>query len=174
MTTLTGISHIATNTPDLERFRRFYEGVLGLRMALTARLDHPPYLRHAALFVTDGVIIHVFEVPGYDPQADGIGTEIGHRGRIDHFGLMVADEEALEALAARCAAAGASDGEIRRFGPYLSVYVEDPDGLALEINCLRQDLDAVANELGEVEEIGVEDWLERLVAANDAAAALSA
>ena len=26
------VDHIAVNTPDLDRFRRFYEGVLGLRI----------------------------------------------------------------------------------------------------------------------------------------------
>jgi hypothetical protein len=37
-----GISHVALNTADLDRFRRFYEGTLGLRPAMIARMAHPP------------------------------------------------------------------------------------------------------------------------------------
>ena len=84
MSGINGVSHIALNTADMGRFRRFYEGVLGLRMGVTAVLDHPPFLRHATFHVTDGLALHVFEVPGYDPAAQGIGTDLGPRGRVVH------------------------------------------------------------------------------------------
>ena len=90
MTTITGFSHVAVNTADLPRFRRFYEGLLGIPMGVTFRMDHPPFLRHATFHLDGPVVLHVFEVPGYDPAADGIGTDIGQRGRIDHFGYDVA------------------------------------------------------------------------------------
>ena len=135
LTAISGVGHIALNTPDLDRFRRFYEDLLGLRLVIQLRMDHPPHLRHAALLAGERTVLHVFEVPGYDPEADGIGTEIGQRGRIDHFGLQVRDRAALEEIAARLAAAGASDGVIRPLGPSQQVFFRDPDGLACEVSC---------------------------------------
>jgi catechol 2,3-dioxygenase-like lactoylglutathione lyase family enzyme len=162
MTTITGFSHVAVNTADLPRFRRFYEGLLGVPMGVTMRMDHPPYLRHATFHLDDPVVLHVFEVPGYDPVGDGIGAEIGQRGRIDHFGLQVADEAALRAVADRLRAAGATDGEVRSFGPVLSVHVTDPDGLELELNCPNLAFD-LATSTTPVEEVGVSDWLDRVL-----------
>jgi catechol 2,3-dioxygenase-like lactoylglutathione lyase family enzyme len=157
--TIRGVGHIAVNTSDLDRFRRFYEGLLGLRLVIQLRMDHPPHLRHAALLAGDRTVLHVFEVPGYDPQADGIGTEMGERGRIDHFGFEVRDRAALEDIAARLAAAGAGDGVIRPLGPTLSVFFRDPDGLACEVTCMDPTwvsdlLDRIAG--GHADELGVE------------------
>lgn len=161
-TTISGLSHVAVNTADLQRFRRFYEGLLGIPMGVTMRMDHPPYLRHATFHLDGPLVLHVFEVPGYDPRGDGIGTEIGRRGRIDHFGFQVADEAALRQVADRLRAAGATDGEVRPLGPVLSVHVTDPDGLELEVNC--PNLDFAVDEAGEtVEEVGTPDWLTRIL-----------
>ena len=66
---------------------------------------------------------------------------MGERGRIDHFGFMVRDEAELRTVADRLRASGATDGEIRRLGPVLSVHVTDPDGLEVEINCPDLDFD---------------------------------
>jgi catechol 2,3-dioxygenase-like lactoylglutathione lyase family enzyme len=162
MTDITGLSHLAVNTADLARFRRFYEGLLGIPMGVTLRMDHPPFLRHATFHLGGPVVLHVFEVPGYDPASDGIGTDIGRRGRIDHFGFQVAHEAALGEVAERLRAAGASDGEIRSFGPVLSVHVTDPDGLELEVNCPNVEFDLDA-ESEIVEEVGAEDWLARIL-----------
>jgi catechol 2,3-dioxygenase-like lactoylglutathione lyase family enzyme len=170
MTTITGFSHVAVNTGDLARFRRFYEGLLGIPMGVTLRMDHPPFVRHATFHLDGPVVLHVFEVPGYDPASDGIGTEFGQRGRIDHFGFQVADEAALREVADRLRAAGATDGEIRPLGPVLSVRVTDPDGLELEVNCPNFDVDIDAP--GEtVEEVGVGDWLARILGTDAAAGA---
>ena len=65
MSPITGISHIAVNTADLDRFRRFYEGVLGVPLGISLRMQHPPFLRHATFHVTDAMVLHVFELPGY-------------------------------------------------------------------------------------------------------------
>lgn len=161
MTQITGLSHLAVNTPDLDRFRRFYEGLLGIPMGVSLRMDHEPYLRHATFHLSATAVLHVFEVPGYDPTDQGLGSSMGERGRLDHFGLWVADEPELRAVAERLRAAGATDGEVRALGPTLSVHVTDPDGLELEVNCpnLAFDPDG-GSEI--VEEVAIPDWFEQL------------
>jgi catechol 2,3-dioxygenase-like lactoylglutathione lyase family enzyme len=164
MSAITAMSHVAVNTPDLDRFRRFYEGLLGLRIGVVLRMDHPPLLRHATFVIDDLTVLHVFEVPGYDPEAQGIGRDIGERGRVDHFGLMVRDEATLRRLADRLRGAGATDGVLRPLGPLLSLHVTDPDGLQLEINCPDP---AFAPETtgDQVEEVGDSGWVGRMRAA---------
>lgn len=158
MTTIATIGHIALTTPDLDRFRRFYEGVLGLPMTVVMRIPVPPGHRHAAFQVATGTVLHVFEVPGYDPADQGIGSGFGERGRIDHFGFLVDGPEALEAIAARLRACGASDGEVRPLGPFLSVMLTDPDGLQLEVNCVAPGYHPDADPTEEIEEQLVPEW----------------
>lgn len=158
----TGISHLAGITADLDRYRAFYEGVLGLRAGVVLRLPHPPYLRHAIFFVSDSCVLHVFEEPGYDPVAAGIGTEIGHRGRLDHFGFLVRDRDELEAIRERLVAAGASDGTVTPLGPMLSVHFRDPDGLEGEINAVDDTFDPEAMDEDEVIEVPDPGWFDRI------------
>jgi hypothetical protein len=127
-------------------------------------MPEPPGLRHAIVSVSDTSIVHVFEQPGYDPTADGIGTEFFTRGRIDHFGLMVRSFEELEAVRDRLVAVGASDGTVTPHGPVLSVHFQDPDGLEGEINAVNTAWDP-SGENHEVEEEPDPDMYARLVAA---------
>jgi catechol 2,3-dioxygenase-like lactoylglutathione lyase family enzyme len=163
------VSHVAAITPDLDRYRAFYEDVIGLRTLATLRMTEPPLLRHAFLAVSDTTVMHVFEQPGYDPVADGIGTEIGRRGRLDHVGFFVADVEALTAVRDRLVAAGASDGVVTPLGPILSVHFRDPDGFEGEINTVALDFDPSRVDHSVVEEEPDPDWFDRLVAACAAA-----
>jgi catechol 2,3-dioxygenase-like lactoylglutathione lyase family enzyme len=163
-TTMTGIGHIAINTADLDRFRRFYDGMLGIPLGAVMRMGFPPYLRHATFHVAPGLVLHVFEVPGYDPQGQGIGTDVGERGRIDHFAFLVPDADALAEVAGRLRAAGASDGEVRAMGPVLSVHATDPDGLQFEVTCANLGFSAHGDDMEEVEEVGLPDWVARMAA----------
>jgi catechol 2,3-dioxygenase-like lactoylglutathione lyase family enzyme len=161
MSLIDGVSHIALLTADLGRFRRFYEGILGIPLGVVFKMQHPPHLRHATFHVANGPVLHVFEVPDYDPTAQGIGADMGERGRVDHFGFMVADEATLRVVADRVRAAGAGDGTIRALGPLWSLHVTDPDGLQLEVNC--PNLAYLGDDPADlVEEIGLPDWLARL------------
>jgi catechol 2,3-dioxygenase-like lactoylglutathione lyase family enzyme len=157
MITPTGISHIAMVTADLDRFRAFYEGTVGVDTALVLGPGEE-HGRHAIVFVGD-VVLHVFEVDGYDPADQGFGHAMFERGRLDHLGFGVADEVALGELRDRLVAAGASRGEIRSSGPILSVGFVDPDGLEGEITCLDPRFDPAV--LGAPAEIVDPGWYER-------------
>ena len=131
---VTAVGQIAINTSDLNRFRTFYEGLLGLPHVISLRMAQPPNLRYGVFAVGPDTALLAFEVPGYDPVADGIGVEMGRRGRIDHFSLRV-DEPAFFAVRDRLVAAGASDGAMTALGPFQCVLFRDPDGLEGNIVC---------------------------------------
>lgn len=131
----TGINHIATVTPDLDRFRTFYEEAIGLETLLV--MGGCEKIGRHAIVLAGNVVLHVFEVEGYDPLARGMGMEMFERGRIDHLGFTFPDEDALHEVRDRLVAAGAARGEVEHHGPTLSVRFADPDGLELEVNCFN-------------------------------------
>jgi catechol 2,3-dioxygenase-like lactoylglutathione lyase family enzyme len=137
---VTAVGQIAVNTSDLNRFRTFYEGLLGLPHVISLRMARSPRLRYGVFAVGSDTALIAFEVPGYDPAADGVGSELGHRGRIDHFALRVG-ATAFTEVRQRLVAAGASNGVVSSFGPFLSVLFRDPDGLEGAIVCPNQAFD---------------------------------
>jgi catechol 2,3-dioxygenase-like lactoylglutathione lyase family enzyme len=138
---VTGVGQIALMTSDLNRFRTFYEGLLGLPHVISLRMGRPPHLRYGVFAVGSDTSLLVFEVPGYDPVADGIGVEMGRRGRIDHFALRI-DEAVFLEVRDRLVAAGASNGAVTALGPYHSVPFRDPDGLEGNIICPNHAFDS--------------------------------
>jgi catechol 2,3-dioxygenase-like lactoylglutathione lyase family enzyme len=134
-----GFNHVAAVTHDLDRLTAFYRDVFDVPFVPIPTPD----IRHGFLLLGDmapngglGPILHVFEatedMTGELPDA----TAIFRRGRLDHIALDATDEFALAELRDRLVAAGASDGVVRVFGGhYLSVHVEDPDGMQLEVGC---------------------------------------
>ncbi|HMD45851.1 MAG TPA: VOC family protein [Acidimicrobiales bacterium] len=126
----TGFGHVATLTPDLDRYLAFYTEMFGARVTgiIEAGDDHP---KMAMVDMGQGSQLNVFEVPG-----DGIVGDRGRtggRGPIDHYAVAVGSAEDLEAVRDRLVAAGSSPGEITEFGPLLSVFFRDPDGAELEV-----------------------------------------
>jgi catechol 2,3-dioxygenase-like lactoylglutathione lyase family enzyme len=126
----TGFNHVATLTPDLDRYVEFYERIFGARVVHTveARPDHP---RMAIIDVGGTAHLGAFEVPA--EEITGERERMGRRGPIDHYALAVASREELEILRDRLVEAGASPGEITDFGSALSVFFRDPDGAELEV-----------------------------------------
>lgn len=133
-----GFNHVATMTPDLDRYIEFYADVFGARVVATvdAGPDHP---RMAVIHLGGPAALNAFEVP--EDSIVGERTRIGARGPIDHFALNVDSFETLTELRDRLVARGASPGEITDFGPELSVFFRDPDGMELEVCYLKADHD---------------------------------
>jgi len=125
-----GFGHVATLTPDLDRYVAFYGEMFGATVVseTEARPDHP---RMAVVEIGPSAELNVFEVPAQDIVGDR--GAMGARGPVDHFALRVASEAALEEVRGRLAAAGASPGEVTHFGLVLSVFFRDPDGAELEV-----------------------------------------
>lgn len=83
--------------------------------------------------------LNVFQVEG-TTEADRQTPMFG-RGRIDHLGLQAASIDAFDQIRNQLIARGASDHFVTDFGPILSVFFRDPDGLEREV-CI-QNSDAV-------------------------------
>jgi catechol 2,3-dioxygenase-like lactoylglutathione lyase family enzyme len=111
----TGVDHVTVIITDLERSRRFYGDVLGLREV------PPPYTFHFVVLwfaVGDGQYVHLL----HKPQADAVSPR--------HFALHVAD-----ALAARdhCRAHGLAVEETVRIPNADRFFIRDPDGNRIEV-----------------------------------------
>jgi catechol 2,3-dioxygenase-like lactoylglutathione lyase family enzyme len=131
-----GFNHVATMTPNLERYLAFYGDIFGaqVRNIMPAQGDHP----RMAVVNMGGGDLNVFEVPA-DSIVGDRGT-MGGRGPVDHYALAVDSEEMLLDIRDRLVAVGASPGEVTQFGPaLLSVFFRDPDGAELEVAYLRTD-----------------------------------
>jgi hypothetical protein len=75
--------------------------------------------------------INLFEVNG-NTEAERQTPMFG-RGRIDHLGLQAESLEAFETIRQRLIERGASDEFVTDFGPVLSMFFVDPDGLEGEV-----------------------------------------
>ena len=153
-----GVSHVAVVTADLDRFRAFYEDTIGLETTIVFGAG-PGHARQAVIAAAN-VMLHVFEIAGFDPAPQGFDPAMFERGRLDHIGFTVTDEAALIALRDRLLAVGASSGNIRHLGPMLSVRFHDPDGLEGEIHCLDPSYDP--STLRDEDEVVDGAWLERI------------
>jgi catechol 2,3-dioxygenase-like lactoylglutathione lyase family enzyme len=126
---LNGFNHVAILTSDTDRFVRFYREVFDAEVVGSMDMDGQGFLT----FVQVGTQadINLFEVPGNtEPrrQAPMFG-----RGRIDHLGLQADSVEAFDEIRRRLIERGAADEFVTDFGPILSVFFRDPDGLEGEV-----------------------------------------
>jgi hypothetical protein len=82
--------------------------------------------------------INLFEVEG-NTEADRQTPMLG-RGRIDHLGLQAESLAAFEEIRRRLIARGAADEFVTDFGPVLSMFFTDPDGLEGEVVVANPDV----------------------------------
>jgi catechol 2,3-dioxygenase-like lactoylglutathione lyase family enzyme len=119
---LNDIHHLTFITSDLDRLIAFYERVFGARVTVDLEEEG---LRHAFIEVGPHTVLHPFEVPGAEPP----GSEpMFQRGRLDHFALNAASEEAFRELRRRVVAEEAGDGLVTDMGSLLNFGFTNPDG----------------------------------------------
>lgn len=123
-----GFNHVAVMTADTDRLLEFYESVFE---ATHQVLEHNDELRLTAVYVGPHSELNVFEVAG-NTEAERQGPMFG-RGRLDHLALQAASLEAFDEIRDRLMARGAADGFVTDFGPLLSLFFTDPDGLECEV-----------------------------------------
>jgi len=126
---LDGFNHVAILTGDTARFVAFYREVF--EAEVYAEVEMGDEGRLTLLRVGDLAEINLFEVRGNDEHTRQ--TPMFARGRLDHLALQAASLDAFEEIRRRLIARGASDAFVTDFGPILSLFFRDPDGLEGEV-----------------------------------------
>ena len=136
-----GLNHVATLTNDAVRLHAFYEEVFDAEIVRDApEVEGNDAVRLSIVRIGPWSELNVFQIEG-NTEADRQVPMFG-RGRLDHFALQAASIEAFETIRERLIARGAADSFVTDFGPVLSVFFRDPDGLEGEV-CVANP-DAVA------------------------------
>lgn len=122
---LDDIHHVTFVTGDMDRLIGFYERVFDAQVTVDLEEEG---VRHAFIEIGPHTVLHPFQVPGVEPPGK---QPIFERGRLDHFGLKAASEDAFWELRNRLLAEGAGATErglVTDMGSMLSFSFYDPDG----------------------------------------------
>src|SRR5438067_2648159 len=126
---LDGINHVALLTADTDRLVAFYRDVFDA--TVDGEIRPGDGMRLTLVKIGENREFNVFQIDGNAEAARQ--TPMFSRGRIDHLGLQAASLEAFDTIRARLMERGASDGFVTDFGPILSLFFRDPDGLEAEV-----------------------------------------
>ncbi len=143
-----GFNHVATLTNDAARLHRFYEEVFDAEVLRDGpEIDGNDGVRLSVVKLGPWSELNVFQIEG-NTEADRQIPMFG-RGRLDHFALQAASIDAFETIRDRLIARGAADAFVTDFGPVLSVFFRDPDGLEGEVCVTNPDaVPGIANPPG--------------------------
>lgn len=128
---LKGLNHVAVITNDTDRLIDFYHQVFDADVPFDGKEFGGDGPRLAIIKIGDWAELNVFHIDG-NTEADRQTPMFG-RGRLDHLALQAASLEAFETIRDRLMARGAADDFVTDFGPMLSVFFRDPDGLECEV-----------------------------------------
>jgi catechol 2,3-dioxygenase-like lactoylglutathione lyase family enzyme len=129
---LKGLNHVAVITNDAARLNAFYEDVFDAEVVRDgSEFPGGKGPRLSIIKIGDWAELNVFQIEG-NTEADRQTPMFG-RGRLDHLALQAASLEAFEDIRERLMARGAADDFVTDFGPMLSLFFRDPDGLECEV-----------------------------------------
>jgi len=129
---LKGLNHVAVLTHDASRLNDFYREVFDAEILRDdSEFPEGKGPRLSIIKIGDWAELNVFQVEG-NTEADHQTPMFG-RGRLDHLALQAASVDAFETIRERLMARGAADDFVTDFGPMLSIFFRDPDGLESEV-----------------------------------------
>ena len=129
---LNGFNHVATLTNDSERLHEFWVSVFDAE--IVTEIPGPPEgsgVRLTLVKIGAFAELNVFQIDG-NTEAERQTPMFG-RGRIDHLAVQAASLDAFETIRERLIARGSADEFVTDFGPVLSIFFTDPDGLECEV-----------------------------------------
>ena len=127
-----GLNHVATLTNDAVRLHAFYEEVFEAEVVRNApEVEGHDAVRLSIIKIGPYAELNVFQIEG-NTEADRQVPMFG-RGRLDHFALQAGSLSDFETIRERLMARGACDAFVTDFGPLLSLFFRDPDGLEGEV-----------------------------------------
>ncbi|HUF33969.1 MAG TPA: VOC family protein [Acidimicrobiales bacterium] len=126
-----GINHLALVTTDMDATVRFWHGVLGARLVTTIGAAS---FRHYFFDFGPEQTVAFFEYRNakIEPFSKPAGVPDPRAAQFDHLAFNLADEHALEELAARLKAHGCAVTDVVDHVFVRSIYFTDPNGIALE------------------------------------------
>jgi catechol 2,3-dioxygenase-like lactoylglutathione lyase family enzyme len=131
--TVASLEHVLVLSDDIDRTRDFYCEVVGLIVGARPPLAFPGYW----LYAGDGVAacVHVADRGAYAAHAAGLGLRVPARdpgvGPVDHLAFVAGDyDEVLSRLERHGVAAVTNTVP----GGPRQVFIEDPNGVRVEIN----------------------------------------
>jgi len=130
-----GFGHVAILTNDTDRLHRFYQEVFG---ATVSEVEQQPGFRLSLINVGPHSELNVFQIDG-NTEAERQTPMFG-RGRIDHLALQAASFDDFVAIRQSVMDRGSADAFVTDFGPLLSVFFTDPDGLECEVTVPNPDM----------------------------------
>jgi catechol 2,3-dioxygenase-like lactoylglutathione lyase family enzyme len=128
---LNGLNHIGMLTNDTDRLIAFYTEVFDATVLRDGPADEGPDFRFSTIQIGPASELNVFQIKG-NTEANRQTPMFG-RGRLDHMALQAASLDAFEMIRSRLMSRGANDGFVTDFGPILSLFFRDPDGLECEV-----------------------------------------
>jgi catechol 2,3-dioxygenase-like lactoylglutathione lyase family enzyme len=134
MQLLEDIHHLTFVTADMDRLIAFYERAFEARVTVDLSEEG---LRHAFIAVGPHTVLHPFQVPGVMPPGE---QPMFARGRLDHFALRAASEQAFREIRRRLLSEGASDGSVTDMGSLLLLSFTDPDAGRHELVWVKPDV----------------------------------
>jgi len=127
-----GLNHVATLTNDAARLHAFYEEVFDAEVVRDApEVEGNDAVRLSIIRIGPYSELNVFQIEG-NTEADRQVPMFG-RGRLDHFALQAGSMADFETIRERLMARGSCDAFVTDFGPVLSLFFRDPDGLEGEV-----------------------------------------
>jgi catechol 2,3-dioxygenase-like lactoylglutathione lyase family enzyme len=127
-----GLNHVATLTRDAGRLHAFYEEVFDAEIVRDGpETEGDDAVRLSIIRIGPYAELNVFQIEG-NTEADRQVPMFG-RGRLDHFALQAASIDAFETIRDRLIDRGSADSFVTDFGPVLSIFFRDPDGLECEV-----------------------------------------
>jgi catechol 2,3-dioxygenase-like lactoylglutathione lyase family enzyme len=126
---LDGLNHVAVLTNDTDRLHAFYAEVFDA--SVSHDISPEPGFRLSIVDIGPHTELNVFQLDG-NTEAERQTPSFG-RGRLDHMGLQASSLDAFETIRERLMQRGANDGFVTDFGPILSLFFTDPDGLEGEV-----------------------------------------
>ncbi len=124
-----GFNHVALLTNDTARFVEFYESVFDAQVI--GRQQEGDGFSLTFVQIGTSADINLFEIAGNDEATRQ--TPMFGRGRMDHLALQANSIDDFDTIRERLIERGASDGFVTDFGPLLSIFFRDPDGLEAEV-----------------------------------------
>jgi catechol 2,3-dioxygenase-like lactoylglutathione lyase family enzyme len=130
-----GLEHVLVLADDIDGTRDFYCQVVGLSVGRRPPLAFPGYWLYAAPDGSGPACVHVADRRAYAAHAAGLGLDVPESdpgvGPVDHVAFSAEDYDGLVGRLERCGVTAVTN---QVPGGPRQVFIEDPNGVRVEIN----------------------------------------